>query len=184
MAKQNRTDLAIMFNNLDFKRGAEVGVRRGDFSEQLCIHIKSLKKLYSVDPWSLVYQDPTSQGLGKHRQERSYRQAVKKLKKYPVCEIVRKTSMDAVRDIPYSSLDFVYIDGSHMYDYVMTDLIEWTRRVKKGGIVSGDDYKHLPQGDVIRAVNNFCEAHNILRLNVMVPRADDDYPNPTWWFQT
>lgn len=182
--RQNRTDLAIMFGDLGFKFGAEIGVRRGNFSEELCNYIKSLEKLYVVDPWDLVFEDPTSKKMGIKGQEQAYRQAVRRLRKYPACEIIRKISMEAVRDIPYGSLDFVYIDGSHMFDYVMTDIIEWTRRVKKGGIISGDDYKHLWFEDVVRAVNNYVEAHNIRRLNIMEPKEGDDYPVPTWWFST
>lgn len=179
---KNRTDLAIMFGELGFKRGAEIGVRRGEYSETLCIHIKSLQKLYSVDPWDLVYEDPRSHSEGKERQESYYQQAKARLSKYPVCEIVKKTSLEAVRDIPYESLDFVYIDGSHTFDYVMTDIIEWARRVRKGGIVSGDDYKFHRFGNVIQAVDNYVEAHKIKVFNIMQPKEEDDYPSPQWWF--
>ena len=43
---KNRTDLAIMFGELGFKRGAEIGVRAGKYSEILCTHVKGLEKLY------------------------------------------------------------------------------------------------------------------------------------------
>jgi hypothetical protein len=180
---QNRTDLAKMFGTLGFKHGAEIGVRRGNYSEELCINIGSLEKLYSIDPWIVMPDDPTSRHMGEAKQERAYRQAVRRLRKYPACEIVRKTSIEAARDIPHGSLDFVYIDGSHMFDYVMVDIIEWSKRVRGGGILSGDDYKYLWFGDVVRAVNTYCEAHNIQRLNIMEPDRDDPYPVPTWWIQ-
>lgn len=182
--QQNRTDLAKMFGKFNFKHGAEVGVKRGNFSEELCIYIKSLEKLYSVDPWNLVFEDPTSHKMGVKGQERTYRQAIRRLRKYPVCEIVRKTSLEAVRDIPYNSLDFVYIDGSHMFDYVMTDIIEWTRRVRKGGIVSGNGYKPTMFEQVVFAVDTYVQAHGIETLNLMNPKKKDDYPLKTWWFKT
>ena len=181
--QQNRIDLAKMFGELGFKRGAEIGVKRGNFSAELCINIKSLAKLYSVDPWGLVFEDPASIRLGIGGQERTYRQAWRRLRHYPVCEIVRKTSLEAVRDIPYNSLDFVYIDGSHMFDYVMTDIIEWFKRVRKGGIVSGNDYKPMMFEEVGFAVDTYVRAHKIKTLNLMDPKKEDDHPLITWWFK-
>lgn len=180
---KNRTDLAIMFGELGFKRGAEIGVRAGHFSETLCTHVKSLEKLYSIDPWDLVFEDPISKEYldkrGADIFNKFYRRALGRLKKYPTCELIKKTSLEAVRDFEYNSLDFVYIDGSHTFDYVMTDIIEWAKRVKKGGIISGDDYKSHRLGDVITPVNTYVQAHGIETLNIM---ANDEYPVPNWWF--
>ena len=169
-----------MFGELGFKYGAEVGVGRGDYSDVLCSRIKSLKKLYSVDPWTVVYKDPRTYKKGSRRQERYYELSKEKLDKYPVCEIIRKTSIEAVMDIPYESLDFVYIDGAHTFDYVMVDLIEWGKRVKKGGIISGDDYKLHRDGDVMTPVNIYCQAHDIGILNIM--RGNEEYLVPNYWF--
>ena len=183
---KNRTDLAIMFGKLGFKRGAEIGVRKGNFSEELCTHIKSLEKLYSIDPWDLVFEDPISRDYqrkyGDKVFNRIYRQAARRLRKYPICEMIKKTSLEAVRDFKYGSLDFVYIDSSHTFDYVMTDIIEWSKRVRRGGIVSGDDYKHLRHGDVISPVNTYVQAHRIETLNIIEPLETDSYPVPQWWF--
>ena len=180
--QHSRTDLAKMFGELGFKYGAEIGVKRGNFSAELCIYIKSLEKLYSVDPWDLVFEDPASHRLGVTGQERTYRQAWRRLRYYPACEIVRKTSLEAVRDIEYESLDFVYIDGSHTFDYVMTDIIEWSKRVRKGGIVSGNGYKPTMFEHVVFAVDTYVQAHRIKALNLMDPKEGDDYPLITWWF--
>jgi hypothetical protein len=37
-------------------------------------------------------------------------------------------------------LDFVYIDGNHIFKNVAEDLWEWSRKVRKGGIVAGHEY--------------------------------------------
>jgi hypothetical protein len=69
--------------------------------------------------------------------------------------------MDAVRDIELESLDFVYIDGNHSFDYVMQDLIEWSKRVRRGGIVSGHDYYHFRNAGVVEAVDVYTHCHGI-----------------------
>jgi|SRR6185436_1115883 len=177
--EKSRNDLAKMFGEMGFKRGAEIGVRHGDFSKILCESIKSLEKLYLVDPYATVPEDPRSKIYTPERQEQFYETARKNVAGYPVCEFVRKTSMEAVRDIDYGSLDFVYIDGAHTFDYVMTDIIEWARRVRKGGIVFGDDYKPHKTGDVITPVDTYVKAHKIKTLNVIF---NNDYQVPNWWF--
>ena len=180
--KKNRLDLAKLFAVLNFKTGAEIGVRAGDYTELLCQNIPTLKKLYAVDPWEVVAEDQNSKAYGEIAQHRYYDQAKRRLQKYPQVEIVRKLSHEAVRDISPNSLDFVYIDGAHTFDYVMLDLIEWTKRVKVGGIISGDDYYIMRHGNVMGAVNAYCEAHNPKALNIFRPAFGDPYPVAQWWF--
>lgn len=183
---KNRTDLALMFGELGFKRGAEIGVRTGKFSEILCTHVKGLKKLYSIDPWGLVAEDPISRDYlrkyGAPVFDKIYRQATRRLRKYPICEMIKKTSLEAVLDFEYDCLDFVYIDGAHTFDYVMVDIIEWAKRVRKGGIISGDDYQPLRKGNVIAAVDTYIQAHGIETLNILQPKEEGSGIAPQWWF--
>jgi hypothetical protein len=74
---------------------------------------------------------------------------------------MREMSMDAVKKIKDGSLDFVYIDANHGFDYVMEDLIEWSKKVRVGGIVSGDDYYDFRKAGVIEAVDAYTKAHGI-----------------------
>jgi hypothetical protein len=69
--------------------------------------------------------------------------------------------MNAVRDFSYGELDFVYIDGHHGFDYVMQDLIEWSKVVRPGGIVSGHDYYRFRWAGVVPAVDAYTHAHQI-----------------------
>lgn len=175
--------LTTTFAERGFKRGAEIGVRMGHFSEIICKNNPGLEKLYAVDPWDVVFEEPMSAHLGLEKQEKYYRLAKDKLSQYPACEIVKKTSLEAVRDIPYESLDFVYIDGAHTFDYVMVDIIEWSRRVKKGGIVSGDDYKPHQLGNLMLAVDTYVQDHNIGTLNLLTKSDPTPRKNvPNWWF--
>lgn len=40
------------------------------------------------------------------------------------------------------TFDFIYIDGSHLYDDVKNDLYEGWKRVNPGGMMSADDWDH------------------------------------------
>lgn len=179
---KNRQQLAELFNTLEFRVGAEVGVFDGYYSEILCNTILGLK-LYSIDPWA-VYA-----GYRDHKFEESMRNAEEKararLKPFNVT-IIKKFSEEAANEIEDSSLDFVYIDANHEYKYVKQDLELWTPKVRKGGIVAGDDY-YMTQSKnfgVIKAIHEFVSEHNyqleITGWDLSSPKEDDQQPQ--FWF--
>jgi predicted O-methyltransferase YrrM len=57
------------------------------------------------------------------------------------------------------SLDFVYIDANHSYEYAKRDILSWLPKVKKGGILAGHDYYMLESNgnDVKTAVDELCK---------------------------
>ncbi|MBI2593037.1 class I SAM-dependent methyltransferase [Candidatus Daviesbacteria bacterium] len=131
----SRDDLPQFFVDMGYKVGAEIGVYKGEFSEKFA---KAGLELYSIDPWR-IYKD-YSNPRGQARLDFQYEHTKRVLAPYPKCKIIRKTSMEAVEDFEDGSLDFVYIDGNHEFRYIAEDLAEWTKKVRKGGIVSGHDY--------------------------------------------
>lgn len=163
----HRNDLAQLFAELGFKRGAEVGVAEGNYSEIL-LKANSECELLLVDPWHHYSDNP--QGKSKERHEFAYNETVRKTAPYPNVRLYPDTSMAAIEAARHDSLDFVYIDGNHLFDYVMEDLIGWSKCVRSGGIISGDDYYALDQkrwtgGGVVEAVQAYTKAHRI----------------PIWW---
>jgi len=136
------------------KIGAEVGVWKGDFSQELFNLIPKVK-LYLIDPWKNIPNYSTmSIKVSDECYEHMY-QMVKALIDNRDVEILRMTSMEALPYVPDGSLDFVYIDANHKYDYVKADIKGWDKKVKLGGTVSGHDYDfgHM---DVVRAVHEVC----------------------------
>jgi len=164
----HRQHLAQVFNEVGFKSGAEVGVRKGEFSLVLCQSIPGLK-LLSIDPWTPYVK------ANEQKQKEYYEITVKTLAPYNA-EIIKKTSMEAVKDVPDGSLDFVYIDGLHDFDSVIMDILEWNKKVKRGGIISGDDFIHGYQIGVMFAVEAYTRAHNINPWYLTNDR------EPTWFW--
>jgi predicted O-methyltransferase YrrM len=58
-------------------------------------------------------------------------------------------SLEAVKDYADGSLDFIMIDGSHVYEDVKADIAAWWPKMKSGAIFAGDDYNW---GGVFKAV--------------------------------
>lgn len=133
-----RRQLPEFFKQMGYKRGAEIGVQRGSFLHRLAAQGF---EMYGVDPWK-SYRDYHVNDKFTDKQEAIYQTAKDYLQKFPKCHLIRKTSMQAVEDFEEESLDFVYIDGHHGFKYVTEDIFEWTKRVRKGGIIAGHDYAY------------------------------------------
>jgi len=146
---KSRKELAGFFNESGFKTGVEIGVGDGTFSDYMHKVIPDLQ-LLSIDPWI-----PYNMTTAKYRQT-----AIDRLSKYPGNRIIQRTSMEVACCVTEQSLDFVYIDGDHTFDPVMCDIIEWSKRVRPGGIVSGHDY--IKQFPGLRwAVKTYAKIHRL-----------------------
>lgn len=131
----SRDDLPQLFIDLGFKVGAEIGVYKGEYTKKF---LDTGLSMYGIDPW-LDYPSYKNTG-GQKRIDFLYEHAQRSLSSYPNCKIIRKTSMEALSDFEDESLDFVYIDANHLLKYVIDDICEWSKKVKKGGVVAGHDY--------------------------------------------
>lgn len=131
-----RDGFAEMLGLWGCRVGVEVGVERALYSETLCRAIPGLH-LYGVDCWApyLFYRDH----VDSKKLERFYHEAMQRVVPYNVT-LIRKFSVEAAKDFEDDSLDFVYIDGNHRFEYVVEDLAAWSRKVRHGGIISGHDF--------------------------------------------
>jgi len=172
LEKFGRKNLAKIYRLLDFKIGAEVGVADARHSELMCQQVPDLK-LLCIDPWLRYRGNPRGGPQTQH--DHNHELAKQRLASFDAT-LVKAMSMDAVKDVPIDSLDFVFIDGHHGFDWVMQDIIEWSRRVRKGGIVAGHDYYHFEWAGVVEAVDAYALAHHIPEWFVTLER------EPTWFW--
>jgi predicted O-methyltransferase YrrM len=180
MLIKDRIELAEHFNKLGFKTVVEIGTADGRYAEILCQKIPMLDMLYTIDPYIPYNGNWRSQDY----QNKAYQKAKSRLEKYNA-QIINKTSMDALQDFDNGDIDAVFIDGDHHFDYVMEDIIAWSRKVKKGGIVSLHDYYSFSSGGVVEAVDAYVKAHNIdlqLTLKNNDGHQDDRVPC-AWWIK-
>jgi len=174
-----RTELAKLFHELGFKTGAEIGVDRGMYS-QILSEANPGVKLYCIDPWKVYNQYDDIKDV--RRINMNYSHTVRLLEPYN-CEIIKKSSMNAIKDFKPESLDFVYIDGNHRYEYVLEDVRAWSKIVRKGGIVSGHDYKARsrkyknPNPGVGKALDQYMAENKIDKFFWMI-KANDS----SWFF--
>jgi hypothetical protein len=142
--------------------GAEIGVFRGHFSDQIC-RIVQPSKLYLIDPWTKI--GPTF-GWGKEytnfdtlTTEAARTQAEAFVRQHGTtdCVLIEDT-YPACADRITEPLDFAYLDASHKYDPTLRELRHLDKQVKPGGIILGDDWAPDPASQhhgVFRAVQDF-----------------------------
>jgi hypothetical protein len=156
--------------------GAEVGVREGEFSEQILRRWNG-RLLLSIDSWSATDDSEVSQADHDAMFERT-RQRLAPFG--PRSEIRRRESRAAAAEIPVRSLDFVYIDAAHEYESVAADLAAWLDRVRPGGLLCGHDYydgfRYGHLYGVRRAVDELCQRRG---LRLAVTRLD--HPEASWF---
>ena len=140
--------------------GAEIGVAQGAYSTVL-LEKAQPKELHLIDPWS--HDEPVSSLLqsrelladiekGRARGEafsaphpnatgdQKYSAMVERFGSDPRVRLHRQYSYKAVVDFADESLDFVYIDGNHQYEFVLRDLQDFALKLKPGGLLFGHDF--------------------------------------------
>lgn len=133
--------LSGLLNELGCKVGVEIGTQKGRYATWLFSRIKGLK-LYCVDPWTYYEGYVEINRWPDQTIFDSFLEIAKKRLERKNVEFIRKYSMDAVNDFADESLDFVYIDGNHTFEWVIDDIAAWEKKVRPGGIVAGHDYRN------------------------------------------
>lgn len=144
--------------------GVEIGVFRGEFSSKILEEVQPTQ-LHLVDPWT--YDEKVlPKGMVVHDQNDVDRifQGVKERFRSQMengqIVVHRMTSEAASTIFADASLDWVYIDGNHEYEFVLQDLRLYVPKIKPGGMIAGDDYRDDKYG-VKRAVDEFVSDNDV-----------------------
>lgn len=124
-------------------KGVEVGTFKGEFSKEIMENWEG--SLYMVDVWRPLsneeYLDASNHGNHKNQ---IYGDAMNNISGFEDRAVmVRASSKVASNMFEDNSLDFVYIDANHAYDYVVQDIELWYPKVKEGGYLCGHDYINI-----------------------------------------
>ena len=149
----------------------EIGVHKGDFSKQLANNLDP-KKLILVDPW-IAYDDKVYSNSWYGKSSISNQviqdQYFLDIKKYfeneirlETVEVHRKTSDDFF-DQNQLKFDLIYIDGNHLFDFVVRDITNSLNFINRDGIIVLDDYGVAGwwNDGITKAVNFFKKKNSI-----------------------
>lgn len=147
-------------HHLNFKKGVELGVASGVFSEQI-IRANPQMHLIGIDPYLPYtdYRDYAKQSTFTKMEN----DALGRLSNIHNYEFMKKLSMDALNEFEDESLDFLYIDANHEDPFITQDIEAWPAKVRSGGIVCGHDYMRTREGNfkVKEAIRKYTKDNNI-----------------------
>jgi hypothetical protein len=145
--------------------GAELGVFCGNLSAALLAHVRPAR-LHLIDPWWKTFGDfypdwGIYSDFGRLGTVQAYAltidHVVRGLGEGDV-HIHNDLSTDWLKSIPDNYLDWAYVDSTHAFEQTLEELYLLERKVKKTGIVFGDDFypneNHQHHG-VYQAVQKF-----------------------------
>lgn len=155
-------DIPKLFTELGFKVGAEIGVESASYSKYLLEGIPGLT-LYGVDMWQSY---PGYKDFAPHKLAAAEVRA-KQLAETHNLIIKQGWSDEIVKEFEDESLDFVFIDANHTYEWVVRDIALWSKKVRKGGIVYGHDFDNYTthvrweEMHVVPAVEGWMKSYRI-----------------------
>ena len=142
--------------SLQGKRCAEIGVFKGEFSQEILK--RNPFELWLVDPWQ---EQPTDvyPEYWNHPQRydfgQMYKDVVKLFEHAPQVKVLRRKSFEAAQKFENESLDFVYVDAIHTFESCYMDMVSWFPKVIPGGWLCGHDFTGEFVG-VRQAITAFC----------------------------
>ena len=139
--------------------GAEIGVAEGTFAGIL-LEECAPARLHLIDPWG-AYEDAgddaargrflanavadrgggaPAAGRASAGDDRAFQAVQNRFRGDARVQIHRTYSYRAAATLPDKTLDFVYLDGDHTYEYVLRDLLDYAGKIKEDGLILGHDY--------------------------------------------
>ena len=128
-----------IFQQFPNGKGVEVGVFKGHFSKNIIDNWNGT--LYMVDVWRPLDYNSYNDISNHANHDTAYTDDMNSIKDHEDRAIMIRAKSEIAADIfPDNSLDFVYIDANHAYQYVVQDINLWYPKVKPGGFICGHDY--------------------------------------------
>lgn len=129
-------------NNSHF---VEVGTWLGKSALFMAVEIINSNKNIKfdcVDTWEGSEEHQTFSIV---KEKQLYNQFLKNIEPVKaVINPIKLTSLEAANTYLDNSLDFVFIDASHDYEHVKSDIYAWYPKVKVDGVLSGHDLDYWP----------------------------------------
>lgn len=175
----HRDYVVKLISSNEFKKIVEIGIWKGELSRKIMSECK-FEELVLIDPltedvnnFNLSENErfpPKIMKVGTYRCGRDehqnefdqwYSSLKDQVDKDSRVKLIRKKSEEVFDKFNDGHFDLVFIDAIHLYENVLIDIENWIKKVKIGGIISGDDYSESTFPGVIEAVNDSFAGLNI-----------------------
>jgi len=131
---------------------------------------KTNTKIFGIDPWEKLNvthrMTPGGQQISvdncnsnQLKTVRLHLENIIKIESYEeAITLIHDFSQEASIQFKENTIDVLYLDGSHDYDAVLGDLESWFPKIKRGGVLLGDDWNWL---GVRTAAQDYCKENKL-----------------------
>ena len=117
-------------------RVVEIGTWKGRSTIALATGLAGRGRVFAVDPHLVV---PTIPHMSTDRVP-ELRANLDAAGVADRVELVRERSHDARARFENESIDLLFIDGNHKYEFVLQDIVDWTPTLRPGAVVGFNDF--------------------------------------------
>lgn len=150
--------LKYLSNDKSIKNIVEIGSYLGETAMMFAQVFDTT--IYTVDPFIGGYDD--NDIASKSDMKSIEQQFLENIKPYSDIQRIKLKSVDAAKLFEPKSVDFVYIDGCHLYKSVKEDIINWLPKIKPSGYIGGHD---IVMSDVKQAVSEHFKQYKTFEDN-------------------
>lgn len=120
--------------------GVEIGCWTGRLTSIFASFIKELNGiLYCVDWFKGSEYTNLKEISQRENIKQQFLNNMKTLELLENIKLLEMISIEASKYIEDNSVDFVFIDADHRYQYIKDDIEHWYPKIKKGGLIFGHD---------------------------------------------
>lgn len=162
--------------------GAEVGVQAGQTFKRILNDCPDVT-LYGIDVWvadkNVRLEEKELQGSEFHPNYNMLKHWIKSKKDLAERAIMVRSYSDGCLDqFEDNSLDFVFIDADHRYEGVRMDTLNWSKKVREGGLVAGHDYNMPAIKKWLDEITNDFSLQSEVGLDTKINYTTDN----VWWY--
>lgn len=114
--------------------------------------------IFSVDIWMLSEKHKTEKIKNDSDLYNTFLENIKPVSNN--IKIIKEYSWEAANFFEDDTVDFAMIDADHSYESVIKDISAWWPKIKKGGMLVGDDLRGSFPG-VRKAIEEFSKKNNL-----------------------
>jgi len=160
----------------------EIGVDCGNNAYDVLSNL-DVKKMYLIDPYSL-YMKGQGCNITEEQCTECKEKAHNKLIEFADKTVwIEEKSEDVCSQFADLSIDFLYVDGNHRFEFVSKDLWWYYPKVKHGGILAGHDFDAKSVKDaVLYFAKCIADPTRELCIDIHYQKCDDPVGATDFWF--
>lgn len=152
--------LEELIKKYGYKSMIEIGVGRGEVLEHILKTVDPPFTYNGVDPYQEYVEYSNDVNSKKDRITKNHSALMRimdETKTGMTVVMMRTFSHKAVKVFESNSIDLVFVDGNHSFNYVLQDILLYWRVVSENGIMSLHDYHDKKFSGVKKAVDMWAE---------------------------